>query len=327
MKTIKTYEGFFDVFKKSQKPEIIINHFVDDLKTSIEDNYIQKRGNKVTYRINAFITGHRFNVNFVQDLFNVELDKNKKNISCKISISREHNFNTRPQERERIGYEENTLNINPVEKLPNIINQIKSEINKIHEKIKNSTKDESEIIINNIKNKEKIEQEKHENYLKNLVRIKEEKEKYVQKLLKDFDVENVESIALDLKDDFQEVDFETIEDGGKIYYLISVGYHIDAKDPYNLGLESRIACNEFIKRYKSEYGDDYKIEVNFYHNKFYIRFELGEYPKSFGVQSYTPSIVDDDDDSDSDILPFPSANNDDDIDTNDNYDLDDDNTD
>ena len=279
MNTIKTYEGFFDVFKKSQKPEIIIDHFVEDLKTSVEDNYIQKGGNKVTYRINAFITGTRFNTNFVQDLINVELDKNKKNISCKISISREHNFNTRPQERERIGYEESTFNINPVEKLPNIISQIKSEINKIHEKIKNGTKDESETIINNIKNKEKIEQERQENHLKNLLKIKEEKEKYVQKLLKEFDVENVESIALDLKDDFQEVDFETIEDGGKIYYLISVGYQNDTKDPYNLGLESRIACNDFIKRYKSEYGDDYKIEVNFYHNKFYIRFELGEYPK------------------------------------------------
>lgn len=278
MNTIKTYEGFFDVFKKSQNPEIIINHFVDDLKKSIGDNYIQKRGNKVTYRVDVFTTGFRFNTSFVQDVINVELDKNK-NISCKISISREHNFNTRIQERKNIGYEETTFNINPVDKIPNIIDQIKSEINKIHEKIKNGTKDESENIINNIKNKEKIKQERHENYLKKLLKIKEEKEKYIQKLLKDFDVENVESIALDLKDDFNEVIFETIEVDNKIYYQISGDIHSTSKDSYNLGIEARISCNEFIKRYKSEYGDDYKIEVNLHHNKFYIRFELGEYPK------------------------------------------------
>ena len=81
--------------------------------------------------------------------------------------------------------------------------------------------------------------------------------------------------------------------------------------------------------------------MDFINNRFYIRFELGEYPKSFGSQSRFNPISGEMDY----VLPFfrygwnvnrsshddndnnDNNNNDDNIDTNDNYDLDDDNTD
>ena len=355
MNNLKTYEGFLDVFKKSQKPSDICAGLIDFLKQKYTDSSrwnikpenFGENVSKVTYRITLIKSGSRLMPTggelFLQDVFNIEIKKDKKNLICKIKIERDHNCDMKrgiliSWKRLNIETFEKLININPVEKLPKIVDQIHSEISKHYELLKNSTKEESEKIINYIKNKDKVDVENTQNRLKKELQFKKDKEEYKQSLLKDFDVDNVESIALDLKDDFHDVNFETIEDSGKIYFEISGGGHLTAKDPYNLGLETRISCNDFIKRYKSEYGDDYKISVDFINNRFYIRFELGEYPKSFGSQSRFNPISGEmdyvnvnrsshDDNDNNDNNNNDNNNNDNNIDTNDNYDLDDDNTD
>jgi len=367
MNNIKTYEGFLDVFKKSQKPDDIRKALTKDLEEKFSSYYNENgvwngryhfnlkesTDNKfiLEYRLDISKFGYRQDSIFLQDVFTISLEKDKK-ITCTIKISREHNYDYNipivgKWNREVIKSEEKVININPVEKLPQIINQIQSETSKLYDKIKSDTKKVADELSDNIKNVENKMAEVKKDILAKELKFKEDKEKYKESLLKDFDIDNVKDLVSDLKDEFNDVLTEVFDLEDKIYFQIRISGLIDSDDKYNLGIKARTICNNFIKRYKSEYGDEYNIKVDFQPNIFYIDFELGEYPnelkKSFGVRSRSQITNDfgargqinqprmDNDvipletlplglrDDDSDILPNDDNN------TDDNYDLDNDN--
>lgn len=359
MNNLKTYEGFFDVFKKSQKPEDIRKALTKDLEEKFSRHYDengvwdgryhfnlkQSTDTKfiLEYRLDISKFGHRHESIFLQDVFTISLEKGKK-MTCTIKISREHNYDhSRPIvkkfNREVIKSDEVTININPVEKLPQIVNQIQSETSKLYDKIKSDTKKVADEIIDNIRNVEKKQEEVKKDILAKELKFKEDREKYKENLLKKFDIDNVRDLVLDLKDEFNDVLTDVFDLDDKIYFQIRVSGLIDSDDKYNLGIKARTICNDFIKRYKSEYGDEYNLKVDFNPNVFYIDFELGEYPnelkKSFGNTASRSGghlrgrIIGDrgpieqpraNDDDDGDILPFPNDDNN----TDDNYDLDND---
>jgi hypothetical protein len=374
MNNIKTYEGFLDVFKKSKKPDDIRKALTKDLEEKFSSHYDvngnwdgryhfnlkQSTDNKfiLEYRLDISKFGPRHDCILLQDVFTISLEKGKK-MTCTIKISREHNYDhgmpiIKKFNREVIQSEEKIININPVEKLPEIINQIQSETSKLYTKIKSDTKKVADELSDNIKNVEKKEEEMKKDILAKELKFKEDREKYKENLLKDFDIDNVRDLVLDLKDEFNDVLTDVFDLEDKIYFQIRVSGLIDSDDKYNLGIKARTICNDFIKRYKSEYGDEYNIKVDFNPNEFYIDFELGEYPnelkKPFGLRRRTntarlPGQITNDfgargqinqprmdndvipletlplglRDDDSDILPNDDNN------TDDNYDLDNDN--
>lgn len=318
MNNIKTYEGFLDVFKKSKKPDDIRKALVKDLEEKFSSHYDENGVWDGRYHFNLkqstdtkFIVEYRLDISkfgpthdsiLLQDVFTISLEKGKK-MTCTIKISREHNYDynipiIRKFNREVIQSEEKVININPVEKLPQIINQIQSATSELYTKIKSDTKKVADELSDNIKNVERKHAEMKEEALAKSIKRKEDREKYKEDLLKKFDIDNVKDLVLDLKDEFDDVLDEVVELEDKIYFRIRVGNRglphskIDSDDKYNLGIKARTICNDFIKRYKSEYGDEYNIEVDFQPNEFYIDFELGEYPNELKEKrSRTRSIL------------------------------------
>ena len=291
MNNLKTYEGFFDVFKKSQKVDDIRKELLKDLEEKFYPN--SDKYHIVTihssdirfileYRITIHSHGQRNNWVGLQDVFNISLEKKKNIFVCTIKISREHNYRYHSKlfDRESIASEEVSININSIEKLPQIINQIQSESSKLYNKIKSNSeiKKKSEEIIDNIKNYETRRAQEQKDALERHLKFIQERDKYKNNLLKEFDIDNVESLVLDLKDESNDVRTEVIEIENRIYFRIYLSYIIDSDDEYGFGIKSRIICNDFIKRYKSEYGDEYNIKTYFGSEGILIDFKLGEYP-------------------------------------------------
>ncbi len=270
---------------KSLKKLMIYKELLKDLeekfwpgKYHIETKHSSDIRFALGYRITLHGHGQRDNWVGLQDVFNISLEKKKNIFVCTIKISREHNYKVFG--RESIASEEVSININAIEKLPQIINQIQSETSKLYNKIKSNSeiKKKSEEIIDNIKNYETRRAQEQKDALERHLKFIQERDKYKNNLLKEFDIDNVESLVLDLKDESNDVRTEVIEIENKIYFRIYLDYIIDSDDEYGFGIKSRIICNDFIKRYKSEYGDEYNIKTYFGSDGIHIDFKLGEYP-------------------------------------------------
>lgn len=294
---LKTYESFFNFFKKSQSPLNICKSLAEDLKNKfayvrnikIED--FTEKSSKVSYRF--IISSINLN-NTIQDLFYIKVKKNQK-LTCQIKIKREYisKSTSRPDQIKTIQIKdiEKIFNINSKE-IEQIVQQIQSETTNLYNELKADTDKNIDELIDSIKEKDKKEQQvKYRNLQDKInkeLQFKKERDEYKQSLLKKFDIDNIESLVLDFKDEFHDVTTKVLDFQDKIYFEISAGNYIGKEDPYNIGLGSRITVNDFIKRYKSEYGDDYKIEVNFINNMFYIRFEIGEYTKELQMKPNRP---------------------------------------
>lgn len=305
---MKTYEGFLDIFKKKSastqdiletlKADIEKKYYNTDyhinIKKSIEDNFI------LVYRLNITSYGEGILQNWVglQDVFTITLDKNKKDklFNCVINISREHNYDVNNplrglNRRKVMSSKEVSVNVNFIE-VSKIVETIQSETSKLYNKIKTETKIEADKISSFINNIESIHKAVQDKKLQDALSAKEKRDKWKEKLLKDFDIDGVEDLVLDIKDEFDDVETRVFDEGGGIYYEILISNFIHSGDRYKLGLEIRKTCSDFIKRYRAAYGDEYDMDINISANLVYIRFLLGKYQDSDysgkkGVNHYT----------------------------------------
>lgn len=299
---IKTYEGFLDVFKKksASTQDILEALKVDiekkysntdyhiNIKKSVKNNFI------LVYRLNITTYGEGFLQNWVglQDVFTISLDKNEKDklFNCVINISREHNYDINNplrgglNSRKVMSSKEVSVSVNFTE-VSKIVESIQSETSKLYNKIKTETKLEADKISAGIKNIESIRKAAQDKKLQNALSAKEKRDKWKEKLLNDFDIDGVEDLVLDIKDEFEDVETRVFDEGGGVHYEIQISNFIHSSDKYKLGLEIRKTCSDFIKRYRAAYGDEYDMNVNISANVVYIRFFLGEYRDSDEIYS------------------------------------------
>jgi hypothetical protein len=300
MINIKTYEGFFDVFRKSKNPKDITTALIEDLKNNVDsiknDNNSTKKNSEISYAITIFKSNNIPSKLLLKDIFTIKISKGK-DVTCKIRIDRIHkNFDLRSDiielrgEKEgehKIKTIEKTFNINQSQKIEQIIQQIKSDTHSLYEQFKIYAK--SDEIISSIKNIDKLSDDSLMSEINKRLEIKKNREEYKKQLLKEFDIDNVESLILDLKDEFYDVTTRVFSRSGirsndeKIFFEISGSKHFEER---NVGLKTRIKCNEFIERYRAEYGDKYKIDVQIT-DRFYIQFEIGDYPKELILDKRT----------------------------------------
>ena len=304
MDTIKTYEGFLDIFRKSANVQDILEALKVDMcekYSSTEDRFQVKRSvkdrsflfifrlNISTYDISMYGMGHSGNWIGLQDVFTISLDKKGRLFDCNIKISREHNYNvvnplSKLLSREVIGSDEVSFSIDLLE-VSKIVEKIGSEISKLYNSVKSETEVEAGKVSAGIKNIEKIRKEAQEKILQDALNIKKNREKRKEKLLSDFDIDGVEDLVLEFKDEFDDVETRVYDDDGGVYYEIQISNYIRSGDKYKLGLEIRNVCNEFITRYRAAYGDDYDIDINIGASVLYIKFFLGEYADSDKISS------------------------------------------
>ena len=299
MGTIKTYEGFLDIFRKSANVQDILEALMVDMGkkySSTEDRFQVKKSVKdrsflFVFRLNisTYGLGHSGNWVGLQDVFTISLDKKGKLFDCNVKISREHNYDVddpfkRLLFREVIGSGEVSFSIDLLE-VSKIVEKIGGEISKLYNKVKSETEEEAGKVSAGIKNIEKIRKEYQEKVLQDALNIKKRREKWKEKLLSDFDIDGVEDLVLEFKDEFDDVETRVYDDDGGVYYEIQISNYIRSGDKYKLGLEIRKVCNEFITRYRSAYGDDYDIDINIGASVVYIKFFLGEYADSDKISS------------------------------------------
>jgi hypothetical protein len=301
MINIKTYEGFFDIFRKSKNPKDITTALIEDLKNnvaSIKNDNSTKNNSEISYTITIFKSNNIPSKLLLKDIFTINISKGK-DVTCKIRIDRIHkNFSLRSDILELRGEKEGehkiktiekTFNIKPSQKIEQIIQQIKSDISSLYEQFKIYAKSKSDEIISSIKKIDKLSNDSLMSEINKRLEIKKNREEYKKQLLKEFDIDNVESLILDLKDEFYDVTTRVFSRSGirsndeKIFFEISGSKHFEER---NVGLKTRIKCNEFIERYRSEYGDKYRIDVQII-DRFYIQFEIGDYPKELILDKRT----------------------------------------
>ena len=296
---IKTYEGFLDIFRKSANVQDILELLKVEMGkkySSTEDRFQVKKSVKdrsflLVFRLNISTYGEGHSGNWVglQDVFTISLDKKGRLFDCVIKISREHNYDMdepfkRLLFREVIGSGEVSFSIDLLE-VSKIVEKIGSEISKLYNSVKSETEVEAGKVSAGIKNIEKIRKEYQEKILQDALNIKKNREKRKEKLLSDFDIDGVEDLVLEFKDEFDDVETRVYDDDNGVYYEIQISNYIRSGDKYKLGLEIRNVCNEFITRYRAAYGDDYDIDINIGASVVYIKFFLGEYADSDKISS------------------------------------------